>query len=151
MPASPTPTGDLPPPGDQQAPKEILECKICLAPLAERHCEALLCGHTFHSDCIDAFVRNTGRSRENGCSFKCQLREATVESEARRNSLITAANEAAMRSADSTPDTQVLRYSCSGYTALMSAAWSYSSSTWINSTATNIAGCTFRKTCEEVL
>jgi len=74
--------------------------------LAEHPCEALLCGHTFHTRCIDQFVQATGRTRENGCSFKCQLQASTVEATARENSLVTAANEAAMRAAaDTTTNT----------------------------------------------
>ena len=78
---------------------QILECKICLAPLSDSPVEALLCGHTFHTACIDRYAETTGRSRENSCSFKCKLRASTVDRQARQNSLVTAANEAAMRAA----------------------------------------------------
>ena len=106
-PSSHSPSEQQPPAAAEESVDETLECKICLAPLVDLPCEALLCGHTFHTDCIDRFVRTTGRSRENGCSFKCQLREATVDSIARENSLVTAANEAAMRAAAATTTTTI--------------------------------------------
>ena len=78
-----------------------------MSPLAEEECEALLCGHTFHTLCINRYVQATGRSKENACSFKCRLREDTVDADARQNSLITAANEAAMR-ANADPTTTLI-------------------------------------------
>ena len=99
-----------------QSSAPIAECKICLCPLAEHPCEALLCGHTFHTRCIDQFVQATGRTRENGCSFKCQLQASTVEATARENSLVTAANEAAMRAAAAAVDTSTTTIDDDEYT-----------------------------------
>ena len=81
---------------------DALTCRICLAPYAEAPVEALLCGHTFHTECIDRSVQITGRSRENCCPFKCNLKEDAVDLIARENSIATAASEAAVRAADTT-------------------------------------------------
>ena len=95
-----------PVPGEQQSQSvldagepvaDALKCKICLAPYAEAPVEKLLCGHTFHTKCIDGLVQTTGRSREDCCCFNCKLKENTVDSIARENSIATAASEAAVR------------------------------------------------------
>ena len=100
-----------PVPGEQQSQSvldagepaaDALTCRICLAPYAEAPVEALLCGHTFHTKCIDQLVQTTGRSREDCCCFNCKLKENTVDSIARENSIATAASEAAVRAADTT-------------------------------------------------
>ena len=76
---------------------EELECRICLQPLRDgvAEVEALLCGHTFHTECITNYSLVTKRSREDACVFKCKLNSSTCHSQARENSLVTAANEAA--------------------------------------------------------
>ena len=33
--------------------------------------EALLCGHLFHSECIQRYCDSSGRSKANACPLKC--------------------------------------------------------------------------------
>ena len=80
-------------------------CKICLCPLNLFPSKALLCGHTFHTDCINAYVRMEGCEKEHPCYFKCKRKASTVDTMVHENSLVTAANEAAMRSEQAMVDT----------------------------------------------
>ena len=37
-----------------------------------------MCGHSFHSDCIDAYMRATGKERRHCCVFKCHQMAAVA-------------------------------------------------------------------------
>ena len=76
-----------------------------MSPLSESPSEALLCGHAFHTECINAYVRSKGCSKENACAYKCKLKASTVDTMAMRNSLLTAANEEAIRASQAMADT----------------------------------------------
>ena len=84
---------------------ETPECKICLCPLNEFPSEALLCGHAFHTECINEYVLSKGCSKENACSYKCKLKASRVDVMARENSLRTATNEEAIRASQAMADT----------------------------------------------
>ena len=71
-------------------------CQICLSSLNLLPSKALLCGHTFHTDCIDAYVRGGEGTEEHPCYFNCNRNASTVDTTVDvQNSLVTAANEAA--------------------------------------------------------
>jgi dissimilatory sulfite reductase (desulfoviridin) alpha/beta subunit len=46
-------------------------CVFCRSDLGRDGVEALLCGHTFHSTCIEQYMSATGRSRVSCCPYKC--------------------------------------------------------------------------------
>ena len=58
------------------ASEEELECRICLAPLAESPVEGLNCAHVFHAECITRYMRVKGASREDACPFKCRISDS---------------------------------------------------------------------------
>ena len=52
-------------------------CVFCQQIFGDVQVEALLCGHVFHTVCVDDYLSATNRSRANcRCPFKCQVQEA---------------------------------------------------------------------------
>ena len=40
--------------------------------------EALLCGHTFHTACIDDYIAATNRARTHCCPLKCRSQDFVI-------------------------------------------------------------------------
>ena len=55
-----------------------LECRICHDTFGEQQVEALLCGHVFHTDCINNYCRISDKTRQNCCPFKCHAASIDV-------------------------------------------------------------------------
>ena len=49
-------------------------CIICQDVLGQGASEALLCGHVFHSLCINEYVSCAGKTKATCCPFKCPVR-----------------------------------------------------------------------------
>ena len=55
-------------------PQEVnkLSCVFCQGDLMDgAPLEALLCGHTYHSECLEQYCLCSGKTKEEGCPFKC--------------------------------------------------------------------------------
>ena len=71
------------PPPAPEAPS----CLICLQSLRDGHqTEALLCGHVYHTHCLNQYVQVTGKPKQEACAMKCHgstvVPQATGEDEA---------------------------------------------------------------------
>ena len=47
------------------------ECKFCLSEFGSDPVEALVCGHVFHTDCINRWMEVTRRTKAECCPYKC--------------------------------------------------------------------------------
>ena len=65
-------------------------CAFCRDSLSGEPCEALRCGHCFHTGCLQEYCDSTGRSKHEACPFKCNF---------------TAADEAALAGVASSEET----------------------------------------------
>lgn len=52
---------------------DALTCVICLQPLADGPCEALLCGHVFHTQCIEQLAAIRQLPKADTCPLKCGM------------------------------------------------------------------------------
>ena len=52
---------------------DALTCVICLQPLADGPCEALLCGHVFHTQCIQQLAAIRQLPKADVCPLKCGM------------------------------------------------------------------------------
>ena len=80
--ATEAPWPSVPPP-KQDAPS----CLFCLQPLKDNgETEALLCGHVYHTHCLNQYVQVTGKPKQEACTMKCHcstvVPQATGEDEA---------------------------------------------------------------------
>ena len=64
-------------PTEQQQPEQ-LQCVFCREPFGDQPVEALLCGHTFHSDCIQNYLQVTNKTKATSCPFKCHKSSVDV-------------------------------------------------------------------------
>ena len=51
--------------------EEILGCKFCLSEFGSDPVEGLLCGHVFHTDCINRYMEITCKPKAECCPYKC--------------------------------------------------------------------------------
>lgn len=59
--------GATQPAGDAGPP----ECVFCRDVLGTIGVEALECGHTYHTECLNGYMEATGKDKSNACPFKC--------------------------------------------------------------------------------
>ena len=64
------------PPGQET---DALDCRFCLDLLATSEHEALMCGHVFHTQCINRYIEVSGCSRRDSCVYKCHRHIEDVE------------------------------------------------------------------------
>ena len=53
-------------------------CVFCREDLGRHSVEALMCGHAFHTACIDDYIAATNKSRMTCCPFKCHTQALPV-------------------------------------------------------------------------
>ena len=53
-------------------------CVFCREDLGRLSVEALMCGHAFHTTCIDDYIAATNKSRTTCCPFKCHAQALLV-------------------------------------------------------------------------
>ena len=53
------------------AGETAVPCLLCREDLGGLSVEALVCGHTFHTACIDDYIAATNKSRKTCCPYKC--------------------------------------------------------------------------------
>ena len=63
----------MPPSPDAPQPRECAtnNCAFCLHPFGDKETESLVCGHVFHSGCLQDYLTTTGKSKALCCPFKC--------------------------------------------------------------------------------
>jgi len=65
-----------------QAADGGLMCAFCQQKFGEMPVESLLCGHVFHTACVDDYLSATGKQRDTcHCPFKCRIQEFVVIAE----------------------------------------------------------------------
>ena len=77
-----------PQPGTQQAQPELAAEQtraFCRSDLGSDGLEALLCGHVFHTSCIEDYMSATGKSRQQACPYKCAQSDEFAVAEDRLN------------------------------------------------------------------
>ena len=62
-------------------PGSSLTCTICHSVFGTGAVEALECGHTFHTACINDYIRTKGLTRSKCCPYKCRPRVVEVDSD----------------------------------------------------------------------
>ena len=63
---------DREPPQDEDDEESKPTCAVCMDILNDgKPTEALMCGHSFHSECIDRYCSVTGRNIYEACPYKC--------------------------------------------------------------------------------
>ena len=51
-------------------------CTFCREALKNDLCEALRCGHCFHTACLQEYCAATHRSKAQACPYKCNVTDA---------------------------------------------------------------------------
>ena len=64
--------------GEAAVPVDAPMCVFCREDLGRLSVEALMCGHAFHTTCIDDYIAATNKSRTTCCPFKCQVQAFPV-------------------------------------------------------------------------
>jgi hypothetical protein len=64
--------------GEAAVPLNVPMCVFCREDLGRLSVEALMCGHAFHTTCIDEYIAATNKSRLTCCPFKCHVHALLV-------------------------------------------------------------------------
>ena len=59
--------------GEAAVPVDVPMCVFCREDLGRLSVEALMCGHAFHTTCIDEYIAASNKSRMTCCPFKCHV------------------------------------------------------------------------------